>query len=218
METIITSAVVIAVGLLLYWFYGRIRSNREYALLHLIERLTAKELTDHGLETELKEIIHERDEVSKDKFDHLIEDSLVLDIEEAVDLETCFRKASEAFKERIKHNSDEIYTALVEREKISPTVLSPYMAIPHIILEKHGESVFDVLLVRCKDGIKWSDEYPAVHAVFVLAGTADERHFHLITRAPLAQIVLDPKFDAQGMAAKTEKNLRDVILLGKRKR
>jgi hypothetical protein len=52
-ETLLVSLILIVGGLFVYRFYGRIRTIREYALLHLIERITAKDLTTHSLETEL---------------------------------------------------------------------------------------------------------------------------------------------------------------------
>jgi hypothetical protein len=39
-----------------YWLYGRRAVKSEYALLHLIERLTSKDLTQNLLESELKEL------------------------------------------------------------------------------------------------------------------------------------------------------------------
>ncbi|GAI56472.1 unnamed protein product, partial [marine sediment metagenome] len=71
-------------GIFTYWFYGRIRASREYALLHLIERITAKELTTYSLEAELKEIIRERENIVKDRFDHLVENAIVLDIDKTI--------------------------------------------------------------------------------------------------------------------------------------
>ncbi|HDS09398.1 MAG TPA: amino acid permease, partial [Firmicutes bacterium] len=75
------SFILVTFGLFCYWFYGRIRSTRESAILHLIERITARELVSGTLETELKEIIRERDDIMKDRFDKIIEESIVLDIE-----------------------------------------------------------------------------------------------------------------------------------------
>jgi mannitol/fructose-specific phosphotransferase system IIA component (Ntr-type) len=54
--------------------------------------------------------------------------------------------------------------------------------------------------------------------VFVIAGTKDERTFHLQTLAAIAQIVQNPNFEKKWLAAKNEEALRDVILLGERKR
>ncbi|MCK4815551.1 amino acid permease, partial [bacterium] len=62
-EALITAAIMITGQVLVYLFYGRFRSKMEYALLHLIERITAKELTKgRSLESELKEIVRDRDD------------------------------------------------------------------------------------------------------------------------------------------------------------
>jgi mannitol/fructose-specific phosphotransferase system IIA component (Ntr-type) len=112
--------------------------------------------------------------------------------------------------------SGQLYDLLINREKESTTVMNPDLAIPHIILE--GEHKFDILLVRCREGIRFSEEYPAVHTVFVLVGSKDERSFHLRTLASIAQIVQDPHFEDRWMKAKSEQALRDLVLLGKRRR
>jgi len=209
-----TGLILIAGGLFIYWFYGRIRATREFALLYLIERVTAKELTTRSLETELKEIIRERDVIVKDRFDGVIEESIVMDIEEAVTIDEFFKSAAEAISERIKVPSEIIQKKLVEREKESTTAIGPSLAIPHIIVE--GEHKFDILLARCRKGIFFSQEAPRIEAVFVLAGTRDERNFHLRALASIAQIVQDPHFEKKWMAAKSKEALRDLVLLGKR--
>jgi len=77
----VISAGLILGGFLCFWFYGRKRVQQESALLHLIERITARELVTGTLEAELKQIIHERDEVVHDRFDAIIGDCAVVDIE-----------------------------------------------------------------------------------------------------------------------------------------
>lgn len=104
----------------------------------------------------------------------------------------------------------------MEREKESSTVLNPFLAIPHIVLK--GEKHFDILLWRCREGIDFGENAPKVHTVFVLIGTKDERPFHLMSLAAIAQIVEEDGFEEKWMAAKTPEALRDIILLGKRKR
>ena len=56
----ITSIFLLS-GLLWYWLYGRIRSNRESAMLQIVRKITAKELKSQPLEDELREIIREID-------------------------------------------------------------------------------------------------------------------------------------------------------------
>ncbi|MFH1615937.1 MAG: PTS sugar transporter subunit IIA, partial [Planctomycetota bacterium] len=84
-------------------------------------------------------------------------------------------------------NSSVLVNLLVQREKETSTVLNPDLAIPHIIIDR--EKTFEILLVRARQGIRFSVEYPAVHTVFVLAGTRDERNFHLRALSAIAQIV-----------------------------
>lgn len=215
-ETLAMSFALVAVGLFVYWFYGRIRAKREYALLHLVERITAKELTTHSLEEEFKQIIHERDDIEKDEFDRLIEDCTVLDLEEAMSAEDFFKLAADALARRLDADRDDVLKLLLKREGDGSTVISPGLAIPHIIVE--GENTFEILLARSGGGVQFSCSDDAVHALFFLAGTMDKRNFHLRALAAIAQIVMDPNFEKRWTAAKSEEALRDVVLLGKRRR
>jgi len=112
--------------------------------------------------------------------------------------------------------SSNLFNLLIEREKETTTAITPYVAIPHIIIE--GENKFDILIARCREGIWFSGDAPSVKSVFVLIGTRDERNFHLRSLAAIAQIVQDTHFEDRWMAAKSEKSLRDTVLLGKRRR
>ncbi len=185
-------------------------------MLHLVERITAKELTTHSLETELKEIIRERDDIVKDRFDHIVEESLVVDINQSITLEEFFRLVADSMSKRLEINADTLYQALIKRERENTTVLNPDLAVPHIVIE--GEHKFDILLARCKQGIVFSDKTPKVHSVFVLVGTRDERNFHLRALASIAQIVQEFTFERRWMRAKNKEVLRDIVLLGKRRR
>jgi len=215
-EALSISFLLIISGLFVYWFYGRIRTNREYALLHLVERITAKELTTYSLETELKEIIRERDEIVKDRFDHIIEQSVVLDIESSISAEEFFKLVAQEMSARVKVEPALILQTLADRERQSSTVIGGNLAIPHLVIE--GENTFDVLIARCKEGIVFSELEPNVIATFVILGTRDERNFHLYSLAAIAQIVQNPNFEKRWMAAKSKEALRDIVLLGKRKR
>jgi len=203
-------------GLAVYLFYGRIKANREFALLYLIQRITAKELVGRYLESELREIIRVRDDIIIDRFDRIVEKCIVLDLEGPESLEDFFKQVSRDMAERLGMDKKRFYNLLVERENESSTAITPFLAIPHIVIE--GEKKFDMLIARSKNGIYFSDESKEVHAVFILAGTRDERNFHLRALSAIAQIVHDPQFEKRWMEAKSIEDLRDIILLGKRKR
>ena len=207
---------LIASGFVIYWFYGRAQVTREYALLYLIERIVAKEITSHTLETELKEIIHERDEIVKDRFDYLVEKAAILNLPDSLDRDSFFEKAAAALAAPLALTIEQITAQLTEREQQSTTALTPFLAIPHIIVA--GTHSFSLLIVRCSEGIHFSDASPAVKAVFVLAGSLDERPFHLRALAALAGIVQDTEFETHWLAARDSASLRDILLLGKRRR
>jgi len=203
-------------GLLIFWGYGRARAKQDFALLHLIEKITAKELIDFSLEAELKEIIQERDEIVKDRFDKVIEESIVMDISGSVRMDEFFSQVSEKISKKLGAEPSAIRELLIERETESSTVLGPHLAIPHIIVK--GTHTFVVLLARCREGIIFPPKNKKVYTVFVIAGTKDERNFHLRTLSAIAQIVQDPNFEKKWMKAKNKEALRDIVLLGERKR
>ncbi len=213
---LLSCAGLVCGGLFVYWFFGRIRTTREYALLHLIERVTSRELTDHLLETELKEIIQERDEITKDRFDALVEKCDVLDLEGPRKADELFVEVSEVMAPHLGLSPEEFLGCMRQREEESSTAIAPHLAIPHVIVD--GVETFALLLVRSRDGIYFSDEAPNVHAVFVLAGSRDQRNFHLRSLSAIAQITQSPGFEKHWLQAKTIKGLRDVVLLGERKR
>jgi amino acid transporter/mannitol/fructose-specific phosphotransferase system IIA component (Ntr-type) len=207
---------LIAAGAILFFVYGKRRGKREYALLHLVEKITAKELTTHSLENELKEIIRERDRIEKDRFDRVVENCPVLDIDRPLSAEEFFSLAADAMAERLGMDRSLLFERFMERERESSTAITKSIAIPHIIVA--GERTFDILIARCREGAFFSEGSPRVHTVFVLAGTKDDRNFHLVSLAAIAQIVSEPDFEGRWMSAKNRESLRDIVLLGKRKR
>jgi amino acid transporter/mannitol/fructose-specific phosphotransferase system IIA component (Ntr-type) len=211
-----TAASALLCGFIIYWVYGRIRSGREFALLHIIERITAKELTTRSLESELKEIIRERDDIVKDRFDHLIENAIVMDTAGPLKAAEFFALVADEMAELLGIEKAIMMKLLHDREKDSSTVLTPCLAIPHIVVTGTGR--FEILLARCREGVEFSESAPRVSAIFVLAGSRDERNFHLRALAGLAQIVQDPHFEEKWTRAKGKEDLRDLILLGKRRR
>jgi amino acid transporter len=202
----------LGIGLLWYWLYGRIHAMRDSALMLLVRRITPKELTSYSLSEELREILLERDEVVADRFDILVRNALVLDLEGCLEMEDTFKTLAGSLAKRVDLSSEHIYELLMEREKDSSTIIAPGLAIPHIILP--GEEKFEILLARCKDGIIFPPNPEPVHAMFVLAGTYDERNFHLKALMSIAKVVQKADFMKKWMKATSQEGLRDIVLLG----
>ena len=217
-EAYFISAGLILAGFAAYWFYGRKRVRTESALLHLIQRIAGpdEELVSGALEAELKEIIRERDEIIKDRFDTVIENCPVLDIDSSMDAKEFLDRAAEAMAERVEMGQEELASALKEREEESSTAIKSNLAVPHAVVEREG--VFEVLMARGRPGVFFSDEAPEVQAIFVLVGSRDERNFYLSSLAAIAEIAGNPEFMKRWLNAKGKEGLRDVVLLADRER
>ena len=212
---IIAGALAI-ISLGVYLFYGRFRHSGEYALLHVIERITNRKIAGDDLERELRDIVHEKNEVELDRVDEVIKNSSFLDIAGVRELNTLFREAGAALQPHLDMSTDRLEEMLWERERESSTAISPFVAVPHLIVEKSG--VFMILGIRTAAGVRFNDKYTDVKAVFVLAGSKDSRTLHLQTLAALAQITMDPRFEREWLSVRKAEQLREVLLLGERRR
>lgn len=213
---IMISLMFLIFGTVFYFGYSKKRVNRTSALMYVVERITAKELKTKTLEKELREIVLERDQIIEDRFDTLIRNCEILDIEETQTIEDAFREIATILARRCRIESDIIYQKFIERERQSGTVIRPGLAIPHIIVP--GKKRFDVLPVRAKKGLIFPGIKEPVHTMFVLVGSIDERNYHLRALMAIANIAQDPGFTARWMTARNPEELRDTILLSSRKR
>jgi mannitol/fructose-specific phosphotransferase system IIA component (Ntr-type) len=212
---LISGAFLIA-GILVYFAYSRKRINRTSALMHIIERISAKEIQSTGLESELREILLHRDEIIEDRFDKLIKECDILDIEGQADLDSVIDTISTLFEQKCHVSKDLMIEGFKEREKQSSTIIKPGLAIPHIIIP--GETCFNIIPVRCKDGIRFEGAEEPVRTMFVLIGSLDERPYHLRALMAIANLVQEKDFEKRWMSARNTDELRDVILLSNRTR
>lgn len=210
------TAVFFLLGALWYFLYVRRRVDRESALVYMVKSIVSKEIARSRLEDELRQLAFERDEVVHDRFDHLLHDCAILDIGGAIPAEEVFRKAADLLADRLDVNADLIYQRLRERETQSSTVIMPTVAIPHIIVP--GEEMFDLVVVRSKGGIQFPGKDQPVKAAFILAGSEDERNYHLQALMAIAHIVQEHEFLRRWLDAGADQDLRDITLLSKRKR
>ena len=199
-----------------YWLYARAKVQRESALIRFIKRVADRTLPSEDMGVELKSILKERDEIVEDKFDRLVGQCVVLDVPERISAKQCFRRISGALSVRLGLETAALEKLLMVREKESSTALSPGLAIPHIIIE--GSGVFELVLVRSGEGVEFPGVEQPVHAIFALFGSRDERNFHLRALMAIAQIAQEKDFLKRWLEARNVEELRDLVLLGKRKR
>jgi amino acid transporter/mannitol/fructose-specific phosphotransferase system IIA component (Ntr-type) len=215
-DALMISLFLIFGALLFYWVYGRIKSEREYALLHLIERFSDRELSKGVLESELKEIIRERDQLCIDRFEETTERAMLVDIPGSLNQEQFFSYLAEKLDGSFGLKSELILESLVRREQTGSTVILSGIAVSDIIVK--GHNFFEMVLVRAREGVTFGDESSPVYAFFLLITSEDERNFYLRTVTSIAQIIQEASFKRRWRNAKTPSSLRDLILLGPRQR
>jgi APA family basic amino acid/polyamine antiporter len=199
-----------------FWLYVSRRVSRASAVMHIVERVTDRSLKTVTLENELRDILIERDDIIEDRFDKLIRSCQILDIEGRKSAEKVFRKVSAALARRLDTDEFVLFEKFLHREAEGGTVVQPGFAIPHIVVE--GRDKFDILLVRAREGITFSQAKDPVRVVFVLAGSKDQRNYHLRALMAIAQIAQEKQFEQRWLAARDTEAVRNLILLSTRKR
>jgi basic amino acid/polyamine antiporter, APA family len=215
LNTIIISVALILAGLIFYALYGKRRADREFALLHVVERFSDRELTEGMLESELKEIVRQRDLIDPDRFDALVERSIVIDCSPC-SLETFFQRIGRTLEENYHLDPVMVEQALVERHQRHSAIIEPGYAVSDIVIE--GQGFFELMMVRCREGMPLEKDSTKVHIMFFLVTTRDERDFYVRAFSLIAQIIHNSSFKQQWLDARNPQQLRDLVVLGTRRR
>ncbi len=226
LPTLITG-IFLALSVCWYFGYSRKRSSSESALILLVEKLSKrdfgrKERTPDGatLAHELREILFERDEIRQDRFDKLILEATILDLD---NLHPEVENRSELFQILGNHltslsaeSASEIAALFEKREEESTTNISEGVAIPHVIYS--GSHPFQIVVARSKKGIVFRQGEKPVHIIFAISGTGDDRNFYLKCLMSIAQILNKESFKKNWIKLKNIEELRNMILIAERTR
>ncbi|MDZ7838378.1 MAG: amino acid permease [Actinomycetota bacterium] len=218
-NAIILSVALIVVGIIIYLAYGRKRvKGKEHALLYLFDGVTPKDrpLTSGSLEHELKNIIYERDNIKKDDFHQVVENSTVLDLKQCLTIDQLYMMISRTLAQRLDEDPQYFYQKFEKRELESSTQITDEIIMPNIIIDQKG--FFELFLVRCKNGLSIENCNLNIIAAFFLVSSRDRRNLMLRTHTFLSQIIAEEDFELRWTQAKDDPSIKDVILLGKRKR
>ncbi len=199
-----------------YFLYVRRRVSRASAVMHVVERVTDRQLKTVTLENELRDILMARDEIIEDRFDGLIRNCEILDIPHKRSAEKVFRQVAGILAKRLDTNEYVLFEKFLAREAEAGTVVQPGFAIPHVVVEGSGK--FDVVLVRAVEGVKFPHTPEPVKIMFFLAGSQDERNYHLRALMAIAQISQEKDFEKRWLGARDIQGIRNLILLSTRQR
>lgn len=217
-QPVLLSLLFISAGVILFFIRKDKSDKISPALIHLIQRITNRELVTDGLTSELRTIVEDRDEIIRDEFDSAVEESCFLEVSGRIDVEQLWDLVSHEPSNCIPPHlpPQKLLEFLKKRENESSTAISHFVAIPHIIVE--GNQIFRVIFIRAKQGVSFSSEFKAIHAVFILIGSRDMRNLHLRALAAIAQVVHHHHFEKEWIKARNQRELKDLFLLSKRNR
>ena len=210
-EALLISLVMVLSGLTFYWFYGRIKASREFALLHLIDRLMNKKLTGGALETEVSEIIRQRDELCSDPFEEVVNRASIIDLQVQREKDAFWQMVIDRLSKALELPRHALKNGLKERELGPAGEIMPGVAVSDIVVP--GTGLFELLAVRCIPGVNLFPEKAPVETFFMIITSTDKRDSYLHTLAVLAQIAGDFAFEHDWRKAKGEDRLRDALLL-----
>ncbi len=213
---LILTGIFIILSALWFLFYSGIKNKKDSALIHIVKRIAAKEIQTDTLSDELKTILMERDNIIEDRFDKIISEARIFDLNGLYSRADLFKLLAQEISVYFTEPAEKILHLLEKRETESTTVIHPGLAIPHIIIGEKDQ--FEIIVVRSKKGIVFTKEMPPVHTIFALAGSRKERNFHLQALMAIAQIVQSSFFKNHWMKALHEKDLKNIILLAERSR
>ena len=206
----------IVFGLCWYFAYAHGKIKREYALLHVVERVTGIKQTDHLLDEELREILIERDNITEARFERKIKDCVVLDIKKFLPPGEFSHHVASHLSKRLNMKEEDLYKKLKNREKRSNIIVRKGFAV--ISFHIRGHNKFEIALVRSKKGAYFIDKSPYVHAAFIIVSSNDEQNFYMHSLMWMVQIAEGIDFEKEWMDAKNKKELREIILKSWKKR
>jgi len=204
------SILFVILSFLVYIFYGNKRYKGEAAVLHVIRRITDDKITEGMLENELRQIVINRDGIIQREFEDLVRVADVFDIDEKITFSELLKKIAPVISQQCILETKEIIHRFKEREDLMTTVLTPYIAVPHIITDE--KSAMFLVMARCKKGIEFSDEGDSIKAVFLFGGPLVERNLHIKILSGIAEKVSENGFTEKWENAKGKTQLKEIFI------
>ncbi|UCE72898.1 MAG: amino acid permease, partial [Methanomassiliicoccales archaeon] len=207
---LLIAGIFILCGLGWYFIYAHGKIKREYALLHVVERVMGEKTTDHLLDEELREILIERDDITEARFQKKLMDPVVLDLDYFVPPQEFAEKVAEPLSKRLNVERDEIFSWLFHRERDSNIIVRKGFAV--ISFHIKGRKKFEIALVRTKRGALFMEGVAPVNAAFIVVSSADEQNFYLHSLMWLVQIAEITDFENEWLKAKNSDEIRDIVV------
>ncbi len=211
-----TSGAFFAAALVWYLFYVRMRIRRESTATYVMRRILLGAEEEADIEKELVDLAFEGAEVEPDAFDEMIRRAPILDIEGNVDQAELCDRIARSLVDVLGMSERRLRKSMQQCPAFTEAVVEHGIALPHLILS--GRNLYEVVLIRSKEGMQLPHVQEPVHAAFVLAHSPDMKRFHLQVLMAIARVVHEKHFQEEWRAAKHPEQLRNLVLVSKRRR
>jgi len=162
------------------------------------------------LDEELSEIIIERDNITMKRFENLIENCPVMDLEKSLPVYSISKMIAKSLSKQMNIRYSRLLKLLVNRQKDPEVVISSGVACISICIPGHGK--FKTMLVRDREGISFSDRSSPVNFAFVILYTSDEYVFNLHVLSWIVEMVKGSDCEKKCKECKNPEQIRETIL------
>ncbi|MBS2212276.1 amino acid permease [Carboxylicivirga mesophila] len=201
--------VFIIGGIAWYFVYAHGRIKREYAILHLIERVTGIKTTDQLLEEELREILVERDGTTHQWYEQFIRQQAIMEIANACSAEEFAKQAAPLLSLKIKVNEQWLIKRLAEKLNKADSKVADGVAC--LIVPVKGNRKFELMLFRSHEGIATAHS-ASVHTIMIIAYSKDEWNLQLHTLSRLIKAIKSDGFLNDWLSAGNNQQLHQLLL------
>ena len=206
---LLVSAFIIG-GILWYFIFAYGRIKREYAILHIIERVTGIGSTDWLLEEELRDILIERDDITDEWFEHSLRKLPVVDMNRSVTGYEIAVLAARRLAKKTHAHQDQLRHLIQNRLQDTDIIVRDGVAC--LSVKVSGKRKFDILMVRNKEGIFLPDDTAKLIALFIVVYSVDEWNCQIHALSRLINSLEKEDFLKKWLNAKDRKELIQVLL------
>ncbi len=211
---------LIILGVAWYRFYASAHVERDGAIYHFFARLGEQRYD--GLDRELRGILKEKGLRAEDPFDLVIARAAFFDLDQQVSFEDVVERAAKHFSNNLPGTAAHFKESFLQGTRVGATPVSHGAALPHTRLPDlpHAE----VAIFRTGQGVvvDLGDVFLAEHAAepvyafFFLVSPEENPGQHLRLLAQIAEQVDDDNFMRLWKNAKSERELKELILRDER--
>lgn len=203
-------SVFIICGIGWYYLYVQGKIKREYAILHVIERVTGIKSTDQLLEEELREILIERDDITHEWFEQLIHKFPLIDMGSSVLPNELAEVAAKQLAPKTTTEQEKLYQMIVNKLYDPNIIIRPRVACLSVKIP--GRRKFELLMIRNKEGIVLTEGQPAVNALFMVFYSSDEWNYQIHALSGIIKFVDDDTFSKKWINAENSQALYNILL------